>query len=83
MYSLGITLYEAVTGRRPFDGPTPHDVMRRQVSRKPREACKVNSDVSPEISAFLDWVLAKKPSDRPASWQDFINAIHILLGEED
>ena len=69
MYSLGATLYHAATGRALFSGE-PSAIMEKQVSGRaasPREAAPA---LSLPFCDFLERLLAKKPEDRFAGWDD-------------
>ncbi|NLA59378.1 MAG: Stk1 family PASTA domain-containing Ser/Thr kinase [Firmicutes bacterium] len=75
IYSLGIVLYEMLTGRVPFTGETPIAVALQQLQDpvpSPRE-------IEPSIPKSLDYVirkaLAKDPKDRFRSAEEFIRAL--------
>jgi serine/threonine-protein kinase len=71
MYSLGCTLYHAITGHVPFDAPTVEEVVAAHV----REPLTPPNAVFPEItqptSDALAKVLAKNPADRFLSYDEF------------
>jgi eukaryotic-like serine/threonine-protein kinase len=65
LYSLGVMLFEMLTGRLPFRAPTGVALMRMHCQNR---APRVNATVAAvpwEIDAFVDHLLAKDPSDRP------------------
>ena len=64
VYSLGIVAYECLTGRRPFDGDTPVSVALAQVSQEPPA---LPADLPDPVRELVMRMLAKDPSDRPAS----------------
>jgi formylglycine-generating enzyme required for sulfatase activity len=66
IYSLGITLYELVTGRPPFDG-SHFSVMMAHVTNAPKAPSKLRPDVSPALEKLILDALSKSPDKRPAS----------------
>lgn len=55
IYSIGIVMYEMVTGRVPFDADTPVSVALKQVQEKPIEPISIN----PEIPEGLNYIILK------------------------
>jgi len=77
LYSLGVMLYQMLVGRAPFVDDDAVVVMARHIKQKPvppHEAAK-EGDVPLAISQLTMRVLAKSPSDRPASAEAFIEEI--------
>jgi serine/threonine protein kinase len=64
VYSLGVAIYEMLTGKVPFGGTTPLSVMRGHADRPPRRPSEINPDVSPAVEAVLLKALAKKREER-------------------
>jgi serine/threonine protein kinase len=64
IYSLGVALYEMVTGRPPFSGDSPVMVASKHVLEQPTPPSKVNADVSPELEAVIMKAMAKNPDNR-------------------
>jgi serine/threonine protein kinase len=64
IYSLGATLYHAVTGIPPFDGPNPTVIMVKHVNEPPRRPTEIVPGLDPEIERILLRALAKAPADR-------------------
>ncbi|MCA9116547.1 MAG: protein kinase, partial [Planctomycetaceae bacterium] len=64
MYSLGVTLYEVLTGRPPFMGSSPNELLRKHLAVVPPLPSEFNTNVSQEFSRIIMRLLAKKPADR-------------------
>ncbi len=75
MYSLGATLYHAITGYVPFDAPTPEEVVQAHVYTPLRPPIEVVPEISQFTSEALCRALAKNPSDRFLSYDEFIMAL--------
>ena len=67
VYSLGVVLYEMVTGRLPFDADTPIAVVLQHVSAPLPSPRTYVPDLPPPIEAVLSKALAKSPNDRFAT----------------
>ncbi len=64
VYSLGVILFEMVTGRVPFEGETPLSVAIKQKSELPRDPRELNGQVSPALSRIILKCLAKAKPNR-------------------
>ena len=64
IYSIGVILYEALTGRVPFEGDSAVSVALKQVSEAPRRPSTVNPEVPPALDAVVMRALAKDPEAR-------------------
>jgi serine/threonine-protein kinase len=80
LYSVGILLFQALTGRVPFDGPNNFDTMVAQVSKQAVRPSSRNPGISPELDSVVLTALAKKPEDRFSSAKDFRAALAALKG---
>jgi serine/threonine-protein kinase len=67
IYSLGVVLYELVTGRVPFDGHTAQEVRRKHVEQYPHAPSHLNVNVPCELEGIIMRALAKNPGFRTAS----------------
>ncbi len=80
VYSLGIVLYEALTGVQPFDGSTIAEILRRQVSEPMPLLSQADPQLDlPDLDSVIQKACAKKREDR---WQDmlmFANALSQTL----
>jgi serine/threonine-protein kinase len=74
MYSLGATLYHAITGHVPFDAPTPEEVVQAHVYTPltPPNQVEGAQHISQYTSDAIARALAKEPRDRFMSYEEFI-----------
>ncbi|MET0152705.1 MAG: serine/threonine-protein kinase [Candidatus Binatia bacterium] len=70
LFSLGVVLYEALTGRKPFQAETLAAVLHSIMSSSPPPAHDVDSTISPELSAIVARAMARNPADRYARGRD-------------
>lgn len=64
LYSLGIILYEMMTGVTPFRGETTMAIIMQHLNDAPIPPERLNPAISPELSAVILKSIAKKPDDR-------------------
>ena len=67
VYSLGIVLYEMLTGEPPFSGDTPLAIAYKHVRENPEPPSRVNPDVPEGLDAITMKALAKNPDNRYSS----------------
>ncbi|MBL9039916.1 MAG: protein kinase [Archangium sp.] len=76
IYSLGIVLFESLTGRQPFDGTTISEILRRQVAEPMPHLGQVAADLDfPALDAVIQKACAKKRDER---WPDMLSFAHAL-----
>ena len=75
IYSLGVVLYEMVTGRVPFDADTPFAVVLKHVNEPLPMPRSAKPDVSPAIECVILKALAKDPADRYQTAGEFAQAL--------
>ncbi|MCA8982356.1 MAG: serine/threonine-protein kinase [Planctomycetaceae bacterium] len=73
IYSLGVTAFECLTGRPPFMGTTPNDLLIRHIQERPPEPSSINPNVTPEMDKLIQRILAKKPQNRPQSAAELLS----------
>ncbi|MCB9751527.1 MAG: AAA family ATPase [Myxococcales bacterium] len=64
LYSLGATLYHALTGSPPAPGDDPVEIVHGHIARRPPPAHERNPELPPRVSGVLARLLAKMPEDR-------------------
>jgi serine/threonine-protein kinase len=79
LYSLGVTMYRAATGRLPFEGEDWYEIARQHVEEPAPSPRAVNPALSAEFDAVVLQCLAKSPDDRPATGELLADAIHQIL----
>jgi serine/threonine-protein kinase len=64
LYSVGIVLYELLTGTVPFSGETPVEIAMKHLSDTPQPPSTKRSDIPPDLDMIVLRALAKSPEDR-------------------
>src|SRR5947209_4026361 len=68
LYSVGVVMYELLTGRLPFTGPTSLDMLMAHAHQPPPSFAEVDvTDVPPTVEEVVMACLAKEPAHRPQS----------------
>jgi serine/threonine protein kinase len=75
IYSIGVILYEALTGRVPFEGDSAVAVALKQVSETPRRPSAINPEIPPALDAVVMRALAKDPDARFKDADAFLRAL--------
>ncbi len=83
LYSVGIMLYEMLTGRQPFTGDTPMQVAVQHAQQPMPFAAEVNPTVSRAVDDVIQWATQKDPSDRPRDARTMLDALTNALRRLD
>ena len=78
LYSLGITLYEMITGRVPFYGRGEYAVLTAHLKETPQPPSHLNADVPAELAMIVLRALAKSPGERFQSAEEFLQALDTM-----
>jgi serine/threonine-protein kinase len=81
IFSIGIVLYQMVTGKKPFVEDERFSVMHRIRLEKHERARKINPDVPRELEHIIDKCLAKEPRHRYRSAQQLVMALERFLSK--
>ncbi len=81
LYSFGVVLYELLTGQRPFEGKTPHELMAAHLRQPPRPFSETDpeSRLAPPLRQAVLASLAKSPAERVASAEDLARRLSAVV----
>jgi serine/threonine-protein kinase len=80
LYALGLLLYEMLTGKPPFESPSPRELLEMQCTRPPAPLEGELKQVLPEgVERLLFELLEKHPDDRPGSAADVLHELEPVL----
>jgi serine/threonine-protein kinase len=71
IYSLGIVLYEAVTGKKPFDSKSQFEVFLAHVNEEPAPPSSVRPEIPPQLDEIILTAIAKQPANRFQTAEEF------------
>jgi eukaryotic-like serine/threonine-protein kinase len=81
VYSLGIVLFELLTGELPFSGENFVAVAMKHINEPPPPVSTLRPEVPPRLDAAVARALAKRPEDRFATMADFGRELEACLQE--
>ncbi len=79
LYAVGVVLYELLTGRVPFDGPTPMTVLKKHISQAPPSPRSLNPALPPPLEAVLLHALEKDPAHRFQRAEEMVAALQQVV----
>ncbi len=83
LYSVGVVLYEMLTGRPPFDGDTPVAVAMQHIGSKPQPISEINPTVPPAMEKVVEKAMEKRPDRRYQSALEMAQDLQRALQEPD
>ena len=81
LYSVGVSLYEMVTGQRPFKADSNFAIMQAHLKEEPREPVELKPDLPVAVSKIIIMAMQKEPAQRFQSADAFRNVLHNVAGE--
>jgi len=81
VYSLGVVLWELLTGDVPFPGENFVAVALRHINERPQSLLELRTDVPPRLAAAVDRALEKDPRDRFPTMEAFAAELRACLAE--
>jgi serine/threonine-protein kinase len=78
LYALGVTAYEALSGKRPFGGETPLQVLRAHLDGQPLPLHRAAPGVSESLARIVMRLVAKRADDRYPSAESLSEALASL-----
>ena len=79
LYSLGIVMYEMLTGRVPFDADTPVSIALKHMQEKPVEPIKLNPTIPFALNQIIVKAMQKEPSARYQSATEMLKDLSLAL----
>ena len=79
IYSLGVVMYEMLTGRVPFDADTPVSIALKHMQEKPVEPRTLNEKIPPAINSIIMKAMEKEPSLRYQSATEMLKDLKLAL----
>ena len=83
IYSIGVVLYEMITGKVPFSGDNPVTVALKHIQAAPALPSRLKSDISPKLEHIILKAMAKDPSQRYDSAEEMAKELAELCGKDN
>ncbi|HEX3345057.1 MAG TPA: protein kinase, partial [Polyangiaceae bacterium] len=83
LYSMGVILYQLLTGRLPFDAETALGVVLKHVTEEPPPPRRLNANADPRLEAICLKAMRKKREDRYQHARDMRVDLRVVIGSTD
>jgi eukaryotic-like serine/threonine-protein kinase len=77
IYSFGCVMFELVTGKLPYTGSSPNELLNKHISAAIPSPLVANDNVTVEYAALVRKMMAKNPDDRPTSMWDLLKTLRV------
>src|SRR6056297_1462473 len=78
VYSFGCVLFELATGKPPFTGQSPNDLLSKHLNASIPSASAYNNNVTKEFAEIIRKMMAKRPDQRPDTMWEFLKAFRSM-----
>jgi serine/threonine-protein kinase len=79
LYAFGCVAYELLTGRPPFSGGSPHELLAAQLAQRAPAVRELRPETPPSLDAMIARCLAKQPGERPASADEVLKTLDAVV----
>ncbi len=80
LYSLGVVMFQMLTGDIPFNGNAPIDIAIKHLMEKPKPPSEKGITIDNELDQLILKLMAKEPDDRPETARDVYDSLERILG---
>ncbi|MDQ3881513.1 MAG: protein kinase, partial [Chloroflexota bacterium] len=83
LYALGAVAYEVLTGKPPFSGNTPQELIGAHVAQPPEPLSSRRPDIAPVLAALIMQLLEKRAEDRPQSATELLGELEVVATSDN
>jgi len=83
IYSIGITFYEMLAGKTPFDAPTEFEIMEGHLKKHPHKLSATYSELPAEVDRIIDRAMNKSLAKRYSNCEEFLFDVNKLIDSID
>ena len=83
LYSLGVVMYEMLTGKVPFDADTPVSVALKHMQEDPKEPVELNEEIPTAVNQIVVKAMQKEPSARYQNATEMLHDLSKALKDPD